>query len=75
MDEATQAAGNGHTEPKYIRLTLRSGKPWNCPAEIAREILETLARDEPVKFGRALQGALMGETPQPPGRKRNGGGE
>ena len=70
MDEAT--AGNGHQDVRVIRVKLRAAPEWAMPAEVARKLIETLARDEPVKFGRHLQAALMGDMPDQPGRKRAG---
>ena len=67
--EPEVTAGNGHQDIKFLTVTLRSGKPWKMPDYVARAILESLARDEPVKFGRHLQAALMGDMPAAPGRR------
>jgi hypothetical protein len=52
---------NGHKEVKTLRVTLRSGKPFNMPADVAQDIIERYARDHPKQFGRHLNIALMGE--------------
>ena len=68
MDETT--AVTGHQDVRVLRVKLRSGKDWAMPEWVAKHIIEALAQEQPVIFGRYLQGALMGEMPAQPGRKR-----
>lgn len=60
MDET----GYQDTAPATLTVTLASGRPWAMPIDVAKSILEGIARAHPRVFGDHLQEALMGEMPK-----------